>query len=41
MKLTEWYQGDQKPVRVGYFERQVSNYFTWIDWWNGKEWVTE
>ena len=41
MKLTGWYQGDQKPVYVGYFERQVSKYFTWVDWWDGKEWVTE
>jgi len=39
MKLTEWYSGDQKPVRVGMYQT------TWpctgaVLWryWNGKFW---
>lgn len=41
MKLTEWFPGDVKPVRVGVYERSWENgekfdypyYF-----WDGKQW---
>ena len=39
MKLTGWYQGDQRPIRVGYYERQVTEHFTWMAWWNGEYWT--
>ena len=40
MKLTQWFPGDVKPVRVGVYERL---YFreqleTRYSYWNGEEW---
>ena len=40
MKLTGWYQGDQKPVRVGYYERQYFGGATKFDYWAGKIWIS-
>jgi hypothetical protein len=37
MKLTDWYSGDQKPVRIGAYERDFGVPFTEYSWWNGKE----
>jgi hypothetical protein len=36
MKLTEWYNGDQKPVRVGVYERDYSD-CSYFCWWNGRD----
>ncbi len=35
MKLTGWYQPDQKPVRVGWYEREYRQGPV-LDYWNGK-----
>lgn len=43
MKLTEWYNGDQKPVRVGVYERSYDLYpsfitrsYSYFCWWDGR-----
>lgn len=36
MKLTPWFSGDQKPVRVGVYERDYGSGKTYYCWWNGK-----
>ena len=36
MKLTGWYQGDQKPVRVGVYLRDYEDGDHWYSYWNGK-----
>ena len=36
MKLTGWYQGDQKPVRKGYYEREYQPNNNYFSYWNGK-----
>lgn len=41
MKLTDWYNADQKPVRVGVYERSYKLYPSFYDrsyycWWNGR-----
>ena len=36
MKLTRWYSGDQKPVRVGVYKRKYSNRTTYYCYWDGK-----
>lgn len=40
MKLTEWYSGDQKPVRVGVYERNFEDGLTIAEYsyWDGKNW---
>ena len=35
-KVTGWYRGDQKPVRVGVYERMYPNGLICCCWWNGK-----
>lgn len=37
MKLTDWFQGDVKPIRVGIYERRYKSgiYFSK---WNGIHW---
>jgi hypothetical protein len=37
MKLTEWYPGNVKPVRVGVYERQYGLSRPTYCWWNGLE----
>lgn len=43
LKLTPWFPGDVKPIRVGFYERQYSssddrqqNYD--LDYWSGASW---
>jgi hypothetical protein len=36
MKLTPWYRGDQKPVRVGVYKRRYPAGTNWYCWWDGK-----
>jgi hypothetical protein len=39
MKETGWYSGDQKPVRVGAYQRKYfakGGWFSWFSWWDGK-----
>ena len=44
MKRTRWYDGEQKPVYVGVYERKfgkASSYFpntTFFTRWNGENW---
>lgn len=38
MKLTEWYRPDQKPVRVGWYERLMYK-SRFMDYWNGEEFL--
>lgn len=41
MKLTGWYDGKQKPVRVGVYERDygtLSLSFNYYAYWDGKRW---
>ena len=40
MKLTEWYSGDQKPVRVGVYEKKSKNTKTqsFYHFWDGERW---
>lgn len=44
MKRTRWYDGEQKPVYVGVYERKfgkTSSYFpntTFFTRWNGENW---
>lgn len=37
-KLTKWYQGDQKPVRVGVYERDIKAFGKTYSKWDGKNW---
>lgn len=37
MKLTPWFTGDQKPVRVGTYQRDFSPAVFWC-YWNGEKW---
>jgi hypothetical protein len=37
MKLTEWYKGDQKPARVGVYERDYGACFVYSRW-DGNRW---
>ena len=39
MKLTGWYDGKQKPVRVGVYERDYA-YITLYAKWDGNKWCT-
>ena len=43
MKLTEWYPGHIKPVRVGVYEvKSVLDFCeTFRPLWGGKQWVNE
>ena len=44
MKRTRWYDGEQKPVYVGVYERKfgkASSYFSYTTFftrWNGENW---
>ena len=43
MKLTPWFSGDQKPVRVGVYQRKNSEYEHYIptshfSYWDGAAW---
>jgi hypothetical protein len=37
---TGWYSGDQKPVRVGWYQRKYDNYYARSvpDWFDGETW---
>ena len=35
MKITEWYSGNQKPVRIGIYERDYPDAGVYYSWWNG------
>ncbi len=37
MKLTPWFDGDQKPVRVGTYQRNFCSAILW-SYWDGKYW---
>lgn len=37
MKLTKWYSGDQKPVRIGVYVRNTVIGYLYSHW-NGKFW---
>ena len=38
-KTTGWYSGDQKPVRVGVYQREYAPADPlWYCWWNGQAW---
>ncbi|WP_395005814.1 hypothetical protein [Undibacterium sp.] len=37
MKLTGWYRGEQKPVRVGFYQRE-DHYGIIYAYWNGRHW---
>lgn len=37
MKLTEWFPGDVKPVRVGVYERNALFYLNY-SYWDGSVW---
>ena len=38
MKLTGWYQGDQKPVYVGVFEKLHPSDMSAFSYWDGARW---
>ena len=41
MKRTGWYNGTQKPVRVGVYERDYGTLlltFNYFAYWDGKRW---
>lgn len=38
MKLTGWYSGDQKPVRVGVYQQTNGNFRLGYQYWDGKLW---
>jgi hypothetical protein len=40
MKLTPWFSGDQKPVRVGVYERKHVWEVPVYAYWNGEWWGT-
>ena len=35
MKETPWFTGDQKPARVGSYERQYKSGIVFYSWWDG------
>ncbi len=37
MKMTEWYRGDQLPIRVGVYKRRGFGKAT-FSYWNGSYW---
>lgn len=37
MKLTGWYSGEQKPARVGVYQRK-GQYSIMYCYWNGRNW---
>lgn len=37
MKLTPWFNGKEKPVRVGLYQRDVRGFVVYA-WWNGHTW---
>jgi hypothetical protein len=37
MKLTPWFSGKQKPVRVGLYQRDIRGIVVYA-WWNGHVW---
>lgn len=42
MKKTGWYEGYQKPVRAGVYEREFycgKLYCTWYCTWDGRKWM--
>lgn len=47
MNVTQWFGGDEKPVHIGSYERDVSDCplafcfspsLRWFSYWNGKSW---
>lgn len=38
MKLTAWYKSNQKPVRVGIYERIFNDGERTYSYWSGKSW---
>jgi hypothetical protein len=38
MKLTDWYSGDKKPVRVGVYQRDYGNIGLLYSYWDGGKW---
>ena len=38
MKLTGWYQGDQKPVYIGEYERKYADKSFLLAYWDGMCW---
>lgn len=38
MKLTAWYAGNQKPARVGVYQRRYPDGRAYECYWNGKVW---
>lgn len=39
VKLTPWFPGNVKPVRVGVYQRPYGSYdYPLYCWWDGKEW---
>jgi hypothetical protein len=39
MKLSQWHDGNVKPVHVGVYERDNSGYLGMYSYWNGKYWT--
>jgi len=37
LKLSQWHDGNVKPVHVGIYERQY-HYNTMLNYWNGESW---
>jgi hypothetical protein len=37
-KLTPWFPGHIKPLRVGVYERQRAAFWTIFSYWDGKRW---
>ena len=37
MKLTPWFNGKEKPVHVGLYQRNVGGFVVYA-WWNGHVW---
>ncbi len=40
MKLTPWFSGDQKPIRVGVYEVKYPFPFPVYSYWDGADWKT-
>ena len=38
MKITDWYDGEIKPVYVGVYERKSEYGFSHFSYYNGKSW---
>lgn len=40
-KVTPWYEPDQKPVRVGYYQRKyiLPTSVAVPDYWDGQKWI--